>query len=66
MFPSGDLNKKEVRLIAKKQRLVTADKKDSQGLCVVGKVKLPEFLQQKLKTNKGLVIKVSSNYSKCI
>jgi tRNA-specific 2-thiouridylase len=65
MFPIGDLNKKEVRLIATKQRLVTADKKDSQGLCFVGKVKLPEFLQQKLKTKKGLVIKVSSNNSNC-
>ena len=65
IFPIGDLNKKEVRLIAAKQRLVTADKKDSQGLCFVGKVKLPEFLQQKLKIKKGLVIKVSSNNSNC-
>jgi tRNA-specific 2-thiouridylase len=49
MFPIGELTKKEVRLIAKQQGLVTADKKDSQGLCFVGKVKLPDFLQQKLK-----------------
>jgi tRNA-specific 2-thiouridylase len=63
MFPIGELNKKEVRLIAKEQNLITAEKKDSQGLCFVGKVKLPEFLQQKLKINKGLVIKISSDNS---
>ena len=61
MFPVGELNKKEVRLIAKEQNLVTAEKKDSQGLCFVGKVKLPEFLQQKLKIKKGLVVKISNN-----
>ena len=66
MFPIGDLNKKEVRLIAKKQRLVTAEKKDSQGLCFVGKVKLPEFLQQKLKIKKGIVVKISNNNSQYI
>ena len=63
MFPVGELNKKEVRLIAKEQNLITAEKKDSQGLCFIGKVKLPEFLQQKLKINKGLVIKISSDNS---
>ena len=61
MFPVGELDKKEVRLIAKEQDLVTAEKKDSQGLCFVGKVKLPEFLQQKLKIKKGLVVKISNN-----
>lgn len=61
MFPVGELNKKEVRLIAKEQNLITAEKKDSQGLCFVGKVKLPEFLQQKLKIKKGLVVKISNN-----
>tara|TARA_B100000767_G_scaffold6991_1_gene6888 strand:+ start:708 stop:1892 length:1185 start_codon:yes stop_codon:yes gene_type:complete len=61
IFPVGELNKKEVRLIAKEQNLVTAEKKDSQGLCFVGKVKLPEFLQQKLKIKKGLVVKISNN-----
>ena len=66
MFPIGDLYKKEVRLIAKKQNLVTADKKDSQGLCFVGKVKLPEFLQQKLKIKKGIVVKISNNNSQYI
>ena len=63
MFPIGDLYKKEVRLIAKKQNLVTADKKDSQGLCFVGKVKLPEFLQQKLKIKKGVVVKISNDFT---
>jgi len=63
MFPIGDLYKKEVRLIAKKQNLVTADKKDSQGLCFVGKVKLPKFLQQKLKIKKGVVVKISNDFT---
>ena len=47
IFPIGNLNKTEVRNIAKTNNLVTADKKDSQGLCFVGKVSLPDFLQQK-------------------
>ena len=63
MFPIGELNKNEVREIAKQQNLITAEKKDSQGLCFVGKVKLPEFLQQKLKIKKGLVVKISINNS---
>ena len=66
MFPVGELDKKEVRLIAKEQDLVTAEKKDSQGLCFVGKVKLPEFLQQKLKIKKGVVVKISNNNSQYI
>ena len=60
MFPIGDLEKKEVRKIAKQQDLITAEKKDSQGLCFVGKVKLPDFLQQKLKVKKGKIVKISS------
>ena len=48
LFPIGELEKSEVRRIAREQSLVTADKKDSQGLCFIGKVRLPEFLQQKL------------------
>ena len=48
LFPIGNLKKTEVREIAKKNNLVTAEKKDSQGLCFVGKVSLPDFLQQKL------------------
>ncbi len=58
LFPIGDLKKSEVREIAKKNNLVTAEKKDSQGLCFVGKVSLPEFLQQKLKKKKGNVIEI--------
>ena len=59
LFPIGDLNKTDVRKIAKENSLITANKKDSQGLCFVGKIKLPEFLQQKLKIKKGKIIKVS-------
>ena len=60
IFPIGNLNKTEVRKIAKTNNLVTADKKDSQGLCFVGKVSLPDFLQQKLKKKIGNVIEISS------
>ena len=60
IFPLGELKKTEVRDIAKKNNLVTAEKKDSQGLCFVGKVSLPDFLQQKLKKKKGNVIEISS------
>ncbi len=56
LFPIGELKKPEVRDIATKVELVTADKKDSQGLCFVGKIKLPEFLQQQLKPKEGNVI----------
>ena len=62
IFPIGKLTKKEVREIAKKNDLITAEKKDSQGLCFVGKVKLPDFLKQKLIPKKGKVIKVDNNY----
>lgn len=58
LFPIGELQKSEVRKIAKEQELVTADKKDSQGLCFIGKVRLPEFLQQKLQPRKGVVVEV--------
>jgi len=66
LFPIGNLTKKEVRAIAKKQKLVTAEKKDSQGLCFIGKVKLPDFLQQKLKPKKGKIIKISIDNDKHI
>ena len=62
IFPIGKLTKKEVREIAKKNDLITAEKKDSQGLCFVGKVKLPDFLKQKLTPKKGKVIKVDYNF----
>jgi tRNA-specific 2-thiouridylase len=58
LFPVGELLKPEVREIAKKAGLATADKKDSQGLCFVGKVHLPDFLQQRLEPKKGKVIEV--------
>ena len=58
LFPVGDLQKAEVRKIAASLNLVTADKKDSQGLCFIGKVRLPDFLQQKLAPRKGLVIEI--------
>lgn len=53
MFPIGDLLKPEVRRIAEEQKLATAKRKDSQGICFVGKVDLPVFLQQKLATKEG-------------
>ncbi|MEK6477192.1 tRNA 2-thiouridine(34) synthase MnmA [Catalinimonas sp. 4WD22] len=58
MFPIGELQKVEVRQIAREQDLVTADKKDSQGLCFVGKVRLPEFLQQKLQPKPGKIVEI--------
>ena len=61
IFPIGHLSKKMVRKIAKDQGLVTAEKKDSQGLCFIGKVKLPEFLQQKLIPKKGDIIQICSS-----
>ncbi len=63
LFPVGDLQKSEVRKIAAELDLVTAEKKDSQGLCFIGKVKLPEFLQQKLKSKRGDIIEVDSDHS---
>jgi len=53
LFPIGHLQKSEVRAIAKELDLITAEKKDSQGLCFIGKVRLPEFLQQQLKPMTG-------------
>lgn len=55
LFPIGHLQKSEVRRIAKEQDLITAEKKDSQGLCFIGKVRLPDFLQQQLKPKTGEV-----------
>lgn len=60
LFPIGDLLKSEVRKIAAKQDLITADKKDSQGLCFIGKVRLPEFLQQQLKPKSGIIYEIPS------
>ena len=62
LFPIGDLQKSEVRAIAKELGLVTAEKKDSQGLCFVGKVRLPEFLQQQLAPKRGDIIQIPSTW----
>lgn len=58
LFPIGHLQKSQVREIAKSLDLITADKKDSQGLCFIGKVRLPDFLQQQLKPKKGHIIEI--------
>ena len=63
LFPIGELLKPEVRKIAADNNLITADKKDSQGLCFIGKVHLPEFLQQKLKPKKGVIVEVPNDAS---
>lgn len=61
IFPLGEIDKPEVRKIAEEQNLATATRKDSQGICFVGKVDLPVFLQQKLKTKKGDIIEIPKN-----
>ena len=63
LFPIGNLQKPEVREIAKKIGLNTADKKDSQGLCFIGKVKLPVFLQQQLKPKEGNILEVENAHT---
>ena len=60
LFPIGELTKPQVRAIASEMKLVTAEKKDSQGLCFIGKVRLPEFLQQKLQPKAGLIFEVDA------
>ena len=62
LFPIGELTKPEVRTIAKEQGLVTAEKRDSQGLCFVGKVSLPDFLQQQLAVKKGRILQVADDH----
>ncbi|NVJ88200.1 MAG: tRNA 2-thiouridine(34) synthase MnmA [Flavobacteriaceae bacterium] len=66
LFPIGELTKPEVREIAKKADLITAEKKDSQGLCFIGKVRLPEFLQQKLQPKEGEIIQISKDFSQYV
>ncbi len=63
LFPIGDIEKPEVRKIALEQDLVTANKKDSQGLCFIGKVSLPEFLQQQLKPKEGVIIEIVKDWN---
>ena len=62
LFPIGHLEKSEVRKIAAEAGLSTAEKKDSQGLCFIGKVKLPEFLQQQLKPKQGDIIEIGKEH----
>jgi tRNA-specific 2-thiouridylase len=62
MFPVGELLKPEVRKIAKEQNLPTAERKDSQGICFVGKVDLPTFLQQQLNPKTGNIIEIPSDF----
>ncbi|WP_314061660.1 tRNA 2-thiouridine(34) synthase MnmA [Empedobacter brevis] len=62
LFPIGDIEKPEVRRIAQEQGLVTANKKDSQGLCFIGKVSLPEFLQQQLKPKEGVIVEIEKEW----
>lgn len=62
LFPIGELTKPEVREIAREMGLVTADKKDSQGLCFIGKVSLPTFLQQQLKPIEGEIVEIFNDF----
>ncbi|MFT5722935.1 MAG: tRNA-specific 2-thiouridylase [Bacteroidia bacterium] len=61
LFPIGHLEKEKVREIAKDKDLITAGKKDSQGLCFIGKVRLPDFLQQQLKTKTGNIVEIAKD-----
>ena len=63
LFPIGELTKPEVREIATKLDLITDEKKDSQGLCFIGKVRLPEFLQQKLQPKEGIIVEIPADAS---
>ncbi|GHV01750.1 tRNA-specific 2-thiouridylase MnmA [Bacteroidia bacterium] len=62
IFPIGDMLKSQVRLIAAEQQLATAKRKDSQGICFVGKVDLPLFLQQKLEVIPGEIIEIAARW----
>lgn len=62
LFPIGHLHKPEVRKIAAEQGLATAERKDSQGICFVGKVDLPVFLQQKLMAKKGKIVEIPAEF----
>lgn len=62
LFPIGHLDKPEVREIARKMNLATAEKKDSQGLCFIGKVKLPTFLQQQLQPKEGEIVEIFRDF----
>ena len=61
LFPIGHLQKSEVRRMAEERDLITAEKRDSQGLCFIGKVRLPDFLQQQLKPKTGNIVEISAS-----
>lgn len=61
LFPIGELTKPQVREIAARIELATAEKKDSQGLCFIGKVRLPEFLQQQLQPKEGVIYEIGAD-----
>ena len=63
LFPIGELLKPQVREIAAAQELITAEKRDSQGLCFIGKVRLPDFLQQQLAAREGVIVEVPSQFA---
>jgi tRNA-specific 2-thiouridylase len=63
LFPIGHLQKTEVRALAAKADLITAEKRDSQGLCFVGKISLPDFLQQQLKPKQGDIVEIPSHFT---
>lgn len=62
LFPIGELQKSQVRTLAKELGLVTADKKDSQGLCFVGQIRLPEFLQRQLQPKAGKIVEIPLDF----
>jgi tRNA-specific 2-thiouridylase len=64
LFPIGGLQKSEVRRLAAEAGLVTAAKRDSQGLCFIGHVRLPDFLQQQLKPREGVIIEIPPDSAK--
>lgn len=62
LFPIGEFTKSQIRKMALEANLVTAKKKDSQGLCFVGKIHLPDFLKQQLKTKEGPIIEIPKDF----
>ena len=64
LFPLGEIEKPEVRMIASREELATATRKDSQGICFVGKVDLPVFLQQQLEARKGNIVEIPADHIK--
>ena len=63
LFPIGELEKPQVRAVAEQAGLATADKKDSQGLCFIGKVRLPDFLQQQLSVKRGDIVEIPQDHT---